>query len=150
MSKEEFEWRCAQFNRVSQRMPQALEKLNVQLQTMRRHFVDDPVALKKWDAYENDVRYAYTRNLQQTLLSPLFISNSVLYEQLMKRRAQSKTTVGTISGGLDTLKQAVKKNKRLVGPGIIAAGVAAAFTLGLAVGHTPLRESKQQQQTDET
>lgn len=147
MSKEEFEWRCVQFDRVSQRMPQAFEKLDLQLQTMRRHFLNDPEALKKWDAYENDVRYAYTRNLQQTLLSPLFIPNSVLYEQLMKRRAKSKTSVGMISGGLNNLKQAAAKNKRFVGAGIVGVGVAAAFALGLAVGRIP-RESKQQ--TDET
>ncbi|XP_071682294.1 uncharacterized protein [Lolium perenne] len=144
MTKDEFEWRCAQVDRVSQRMPQAFEKLDFQLQVMRRHFLDDPDALNTWDEYENDVRYAYRHNLLQTLSSPLSIPNSDLYEQLMKRKAQSKTFVGKISGGLDKFKEAATRNKRLVGAGVIFAGAAAVFALGLAVGHATLREVKQQ------
>ncbi|XP_047062649.1 uncharacterized protein LOC124670186 isoform X2 [Lolium rigidum] len=141
MTKDEFEWRCAQVDRVSQRMPQAFEKLDFQLQVMRRHFLDDPDALNTWDEYENDVRYAYRHNLLQTLSSPLSIPNSDLYEQLMKRKAQSKTFVGKISGGLDKFKEAATRNKRLVGAGVIFAGAAAVFALGR---HATLREVKQQ------
>lgn len=140
MSKEEFEWRCAQADRVNQRMPQALEKLNSQLQITRGHFIDDPDALRIWDVYENDVRYAFAHNLKGTLMSPLSLPNSVLYEQLMNRKAQSKTFVGMISGGLDKFKQVAARNKRLVGAGVVVSLVATSFALGLAVGRNPLHE----------
>lgn len=148
MTKDEFEWRCAQVDRASQRMPQAFEKLDVQLQAMRHHFLDDPDSLNTWDEYENDVRYAYRHNLRQTLLSPVSIPNSELYEQLMKRKAQSKTFIGKISGGLDKFKDAASRNKRIVGAGVIIASGAAVFAIGLAVGRSTRQEGKQQ--TNET
>jgi hypothetical protein len=71
-------------------MPQAFEKLDFQLQVMRRHFLDDPDALNTWDEYENDVRYAYRHNLLQTLSSPLSIPVSIphtLYLFMFNSRA---------------------------------------------------------------
>lgn len=70
MSKEEFEWRCAQHERVCQSMPQALNELQIQLQMMRHHFLDDPKSLKKWDEYERNVYHAFEWNLQSSLASP--------------------------------------------------------------------------------
>ncbi|CAM0954749.1 unnamed protein product [Alopecurus aequalis] len=148
MPREEYEWRCARAERVDQRMPQLLEKLDVLLRTMLPHFLNDPSALKKWDAYEKDVRYAFNRNLRGTLMAPVYIPNSVAYEQLMKRNAWSRTLVGRVSGGLEKLKQAAtrtpKRNKRSLRTGVTVAGVAAAFAIGIAVGRIQLKESSKQ------
>lgn len=126
-------------------MPQALNELQIQLQMMRHHFLDDPKSLKKWDEYESNVYRAFEWNLQSSLASPQLTPNSVLYELLMKRKARSKTFVGMLSGSLDKLKQATR-NKRLVGTAAIVASVAAGFAVGFAVGTTPWK----QQQSKET
>uniref|UniRef100_A0ACD5YQF7 Uncharacterized protein n=1 Tax=Avena sativa TaxID=4498 RepID=A0ACD5YQF7_AVESA len=130
-------------------MPQTLEKLDVLLQRTRTHFLDDSHALQKWDDYGGDVRYGFENNFRTALVAPLYIPNSVAYEQLMQRMAWSRTLVGRVSGGLEKLKQAATKpptrNKRSVRTGAIFAGVAAAFALGIAVGRTQLHGSSKQQ-----
>ena len=45
MSKERFEWRCRQSERVSQHMPKVLDKIKIMTQRMRTHIVDDPEGL---------------------------------------------------------------------------------------------------------
>lgn len=78
MSKEEFEWRCAQQKRVCQRMPQALDKLKICSEKMRNHFLDDPDALEEWEDYENDVYDSFENNLQHSLSSPLNLPVSLM------------------------------------------------------------------------
>ena len=51
-------------------MPQLLEKVDIGLKKMRRHFVNDPEALKHWDNYEENVRYAFRNHLSRTLMWP--------------------------------------------------------------------------------
>uniref|UniRef100_R7W884 Uncharacterized protein n=1 Tax=Aegilops tauschii TaxID=37682 RepID=R7W884_AEGTA len=142
MPREEFEWRLSRADTMDKRMPQVVEDLDVLLRRLRPHFADDPDALKKWEEYEKDVRYAFTHSLRSTLISP----NSVAYEQLMQRKAWSRTVAGRVFGGLEKLKQAATvpstRNKRTIRAGAIVAGVAAAFDLGLALGRTQLHGSR--------
>ncbi|XP_037481245.1 uncharacterized protein LOC119358982 [Triticum dicoccoides] len=134
---------------MDKRMPQVVEDLDVLLRRLRPHFADDPDALKKWEEYEKDVRYAFTHSLRGTLISPVCIPNSVACEQLMQRKAWSRTVAGRVSGGLEKLKQAATvpspRNKRTIRVGAIVAGVAAAFALGLALGRTQLHGSRTNQ-----
>ncbi|KAL6633489.1 hypothetical protein ACP70R_026160 [Stipagrostis hirtigluma subsp. patula] len=153
MSKEEFEWRWKQYKMVRQRWPEVMDELKTHSQRMRQHFLADPDALKKWDEYERDVHSAFAYNLQHSLSSPARLPDAVLYKHLMERKARSKTLVGKLSGGLDMLKQAAKntrKNKRIVGAGVIAVSVAAGIAIGLAVGPIQSRwNQRKHQQTDE-
>uniref|UniRef100_A0ACD5ZB93 Uncharacterized protein n=1 Tax=Avena sativa TaxID=4498 RepID=A0ACD5ZB93_AVESA len=149
VTSEEYEWRRARAETVDQLMPQMLEKLNVLLQRTRPHFLDDSHALEKWDNYEGDVLYGFENNLRGTLMAPVSIPNSVAYQLLMERTVSSRTLHGRVSGGLEKLKQAATKpptrNKRSVRTGVILAGVAAAFALGIAVGRNQLHGSSKQQ-----
>uniref|UniRef100_M8BAE1 Uncharacterized protein n=1 Tax=Aegilops tauschii TaxID=37682 RepID=M8BAE1_AEGTA len=144
MPREEFQWRCAHSDRIGQRMPQLLEKVDIGLKKMRRHFVNDPEALKHWDNYEENVRYAFRNHLSRTLMWPACLPNSVAYKHLMQRKARSRTLVGRVSGGMEKLRQVTLRNKTSVRAGATVAFVAAAFALGLSIGRTQLHEKQQQ------
>ncbi|VAH39943.1 hypothetical protein VPH35_025470 [Triticum aestivum] len=148
MSREEFEWRLAHSDRMAQRMPQLLDKVDIGLKKMRRHFVNDPDALKHWDGYEENVRYAFRNQLSRTLMWPTCLPNSVAYKHLMQRKAQSRTLVGRVSRGMEKLRQVTLRNKTSVRAGATVAVVTAAFALGLSIGQTQLHE-KQQQMEDQ-
>uniref|UniRef100_A0A0D3HAV4 Uncharacterized protein n=1 Tax=Oryza barthii TaxID=65489 RepID=A0A0D3HAV4_9ORYZ len=66
--------------------------------------------------------------------------NSVLYKQLMKRKARPKTFACVLSGGWYKLKE-VSRNK-MVRRSLPLAGVAAVFVAGLAVGYTLGKEQE--------
>ncbi|CAL5039006.1 unnamed protein product [Urochloa decumbens] len=136
MSKEEFEWKCSQAEMVHQRMPKVLHKLNVELEKMRNHFNDDSKALERWDEYMHDVNYAFSRKLPYFLCSR--VPNSVLYKQLMRRKAPSKPSV---------LYEKVKQATRKMVPRVaMVATIAAAFASGVAVGPA-LRKQERTQET---
>ena len=66
MSKERFEWRCRQSERVSQHMPKVLDKIKIMTQRMRTHIVDDPEGLNG-KKYEENVLYGCGRSLPFSL-----------------------------------------------------------------------------------
>ncbi|XP_066166003.1 uncharacterized protein [Oryza sativa Japonica Group] len=80
MSKEEIEWRCAQAEKVRQRMPQVEHQLRIELEKMRHYFLGDPSALKCWDLHMDNVHRAFSEKLPDSLSSPLYTPNSVLYK----------------------------------------------------------------------
>lgn len=71
VSREVFEWQCRQRERVSSRTPELMRKIRGLTQRMRKHFQDDVEGLKMWDDYEENVLYAYERNLQTSLSRPV-------------------------------------------------------------------------------
>ncbi|CAL5025735.1 unnamed protein product [Urochloa decumbens] len=73
VSKEVFEWRCRQHERVSSRTPELMRKIRGLTERMRKHFEDDVEGLKHWDVYERNVLYAYEHNLQSSLSRPVMI-----------------------------------------------------------------------------
>uniref|UniRef100_I1PJF3 Uncharacterized protein n=1 Tax=Oryza glaberrima TaxID=4538 RepID=I1PJF3_ORYGL len=140
MSKEEIEWRCAQAEKVRQRMPQVEHQLRNELGKMRYYFLGDPSALKCWDLHMDNVHRAFSEKLPDSLSSPRYTPNSVLYKQLMKRKARPKTFACVLSGGWYKLKE-VSRNK-MVRRSLPLAGVAAVFVAGLAVGYTLGKEQE--------
>ncbi|KAF2932972.1 hypothetical protein DAI22_04g042300 [Oryza sativa Japonica Group] len=133
MSKEEIEWRCAQAEKVRQRMPQVEHQLRIELEKMRHYFLGDPSALKCWDLHMDNVHRAFSEKLPDSLSSPL-------YTPLMKRKARPKTFACVLSGGWYKLKE-VSRNK-MVRRSLPLAGVAAVFAAGLAVGYTLGKEQE--------
>lgn len=67
MSAEEHKWHCSQAGKIRQRVPEALHKLQAEAEKVRLHFLDDPVALKIWDQYIDDIHCAASRNLIYSL-----------------------------------------------------------------------------------
>ncbi|CAL5015183.1 unnamed protein product [Urochloa decumbens] len=132
VSKEVFEWRCRQHERVSSRTPELMRKMRGLTERMRKHFEDDVEGLKHWDVYERNVLYAYEHNLQSSLSRPVMIPNSILYKDLMRRQMNSKTPIVMISEGVRKFKYG-----RLVGA-VVAAGLA----FGLAVGWNSWKQQK--------
>ncbi|KAL6648936.1 hypothetical protein ACP70R_013160 [Stipagrostis hirtigluma subsp. patula] len=128
MSKEEFEWRCRQVQRVSQSNPE-LGEVRKLAQRIRLHFKDDPKGLKEWDEYEQEVFDGFENSIQHSFASLPTLPSSVVYEHLRKRYTRPKTYVGMLPGGLDKLKKGTK-NKWFVGLGALTLGVG----VGLAVG----------------
>ncbi|XP_062230764.1 uncharacterized protein LOC133928449 [Phragmites australis] len=129
MSKEEFEWRFSLQEKVRQHALETLHKIQIEAEKVRHHFNDDPDALKVWDEYMDGVRCAASHKFTSSLYS--YAHNSGLYEQLMRRKARSKTFVGMLSGECDKLKRATRNKMPIFA---VVAGVAAAFATGLAVG----------------
>ena len=72
MSKEEIEWRCAQAEKVRQRMPQVEHQLRIELEKMRHYFLGDPSALKCWDLHMDNVHRAFSEKLPDSLSSPRY------------------------------------------------------------------------------
>ncbi|KAF0917484.1 hypothetical protein E2562_020596 [Oryza meyeriana var. granulata] len=143
MSKEEFEWRCAEYDRVRKRMPQALHELRILADDMYLHFGGDFHALRKWDEYAKSVHDSFAGFLQDSLASPLNTPNSVLYAQLMKREAHKRS----FAGRLDRLKNAAAAMSKRIGR---AEAMMAAGILGLTVGSTLTLLWTKQQETKET
>ncbi|KAL6650199.1 hypothetical protein ACP70R_009124 [Stipagrostis hirtigluma subsp. patula] len=131
MSRAEFEWRCDQGERVSQRMPELLRDMKILTQRMRPHFQDDPAARKLWDEHEAEILNAFKHRFPNALASPANLPPSVLYKHLMKRKACSSTFIGKISRGLNKFKQATKSNKSSITVATIAG--LAGFAVGLSV-----------------
>ncbi|KAK3127975.1 hypothetical protein QOZ80_7AG0580890 [Eleusine coracana subsp. coracana] len=138
ISKEEFEWRCAQQKKVSQRMPQALHKLKICSEKTRRHFLDDPDALEEWDEYVNDVYDSFENHLQHSLSLPLKPLDSVRYRHIMKGKAHSKTSVGMLSEGMVKLSQAAGNRSIVLAGAIMMVGTVA----GLAVDQWKKRHNE--------
>jgi hypothetical protein len=50
-----------------------MRKIRGLTQRMRKHFQYDEEGLKEWDTYEENILYAYERNLQCSLARPVMI-----------------------------------------------------------------------------
>ncbi|TVU36518.1 hypothetical protein EJB05_18455 [Eragrostis curvula] len=134
LSKEEFEWRCHQHERLSKHTPELMRDVKPLAERMRLHFQDNPHALKAWDEHEKQILHGFQHNLPNALASPANLPTAVRYEHLIKRKARSKTFVGMLSDGLDKFRQATN-NKRFIATASFAGGAGLAV-VALAVGPT--------------
>ncbi|TVU13875.1 hypothetical protein EJB05_37307, partial [Eragrostis curvula] len=108
MSKEVFDWRCCQHDKVSNRMPEVMRKMRILTQKMHSNFLDDPRRPQKVGCH------------------------LILYKDLMKRTARLKTHFSMLAVGFGKFKKATK-NKSFRARAIIVERAAAGFAVRLGV-----------------
>lgn len=138
----------SQVANVDQRVPEALNKFQVESEKVRHHFHDDPRALKIWDEYIEDVHIASSRNLRYLLCT--YTQKSGLYEQLMRKSCTNtsvsmSSSVGMLSGLYVKLKQATRNTR--VPIAVVVASVADAFAMGVGTQRSNLWKQQHGKET---